>query len=226
MAPQKTYRPKRRAVRRYNKKARLSKSLDTVALGKGFPKKLIMTHKYSERTTITNTAGVINYHNMSVNSVYDPNATGSGHQPLYYDQLNVIYGRYVVIASKAKVTFFPSTLTNVPAQVCLFINDDTNVTDNVLSYVSEQPSSKVRYLPANTTDFKTLSTRFSAKKTFGKGYLNNPAYYAAPGANPTTMNYFTLAVQPYDASSNYTLNAVWEMEYTVMWCERNDVATS
>lgn len=224
MPAKKSYRRFKKTKKPRNKK--IFKSLNTVVVGRGFPKKLIMTQRYCERTTLTVTAGVLAVHNMACNSIYDPNVTGAGHQPLYHDQLTTIYGRYIVLSSKAKVTFFPSTSTSVPAQAVMFLNDDTSVTDSLVSYVNEQGSSRTKYLPAYTTDARTMTCTFSAAKTFGKGYLNNPAYYAAAGSNPTSINNFTLCVQPYDASSNYTLNAIWDIEYTVMWVDMNDVASS
>ena len=37
------------------------------------------------------------------NSLYDPDYTGTGHQPRYYDQLTPIYGRYKVLSSAITV---------------------------------------------------------------------------------------------------------------------------
>ena len=48
----------------------------------------------------------------------DPNHTGVGHQPLYFDQLMTIYNHYIVIGAKITVKFtaYPAT---IPVNVCL-----------------------------------------------------------------------------------------------------------
>lgn len=43
------------------------------------------------------------------NSINDPDFTGAGNQPYYHDQMQAIFRRYRVYASKIKVTFFPTT---------------------------------------------------------------------------------------------------------------------
>lgn len=49
---------------------------------------------------------------FNMNSLYDPNFTGSGHQPYWYDQLNNIYKKYRVLGFRVRVTFItPSTTT-------------------------------------------------------------------------------------------------------------------
>lgn len=42
---------------------------------------------------------------MAGNSIYDPDQTGTGHQPMYHDQLGDLYNNYRVMGSKIKVTF-------------------------------------------------------------------------------------------------------------------------
>ena len=42
-----------------------------------------------------------------MNSLFDPDFTGTGHQPYYFDQFATIYQRYTVIGSKLTATFTP-----------------------------------------------------------------------------------------------------------------------
>lgn len=42
---------------------------------------------------------------MRGNSLYDPDFTGTGHQPLYFDQYMALYSKYRVLGSRIKVTF-------------------------------------------------------------------------------------------------------------------------
>jgi hypothetical protein len=57
-----------------------------------------------------------------MNSLYDPDFTGSGNQPEYFDQLAALYNRYRVYGSAIKVTCIPftaGTQNNVPVNVVL-----------------------------------------------------------------------------------------------------------
>lgn len=59
--------------------------------------------KYAETFTMTTgAAGVLgSQQTMNLNCLYDPNYTGVGHQPYFYDQLTPLYKSYKVHAVKA-----------------------------------------------------------------------------------------------------------------------------
>jgi len=50
-------------------------------------------------------AGSIGKQYMRLNSLYDPDQTGTGHQTYWNTQFAQIYNRYVVLGSKMTVTF-------------------------------------------------------------------------------------------------------------------------
>lgn len=41
---------------------------------------------------------VLTYHLFRANGIFDPDVTGTGHQPLYRDQVADLYTNYTVIA--------------------------------------------------------------------------------------------------------------------------------
>lgn len=61
-----------------------------------FAPKLLTRLKYHERASLSLTGGVAQVYSFRVNSLYDPNYTGGGHQPGGYDQLTAIYNKYRV----------------------------------------------------------------------------------------------------------------------------------
>lgn len=78
----------------------------------GFPDKLRTTLKYGESVQQLLVAGTITNYVFRMNSLNDPNFSGVGHQPKYYDQFcsaNGPYLSYRVLGSKIKVTFTPVT---------------------------------------------------------------------------------------------------------------------
>lgn len=89
-----------------------------------FPDKMRCCLTYVERSVsvLVNSAAV-SRQEFSGNSLFDPNFTGTGAQPEYFDQLAALYNRYRVYGSAVQVTLLPfnsaGSQTNVPADVVL-----------------------------------------------------------------------------------------------------------
>lgn len=77
----------------------------------GFPDSLRTTLKYHQDIGISSASGAVAGNTFRANSLYDPDETGTGHQPMYFDQLAAVYGRYQVVASTIRVCFTPVTET-------------------------------------------------------------------------------------------------------------------
>lgn len=94
--PKKTFRRKPRAARR--KRAGKTTLVNTSGLSP-LPSKFVTKLKYAEAVTVTG-VGMQNYR-WRMNSLFDPNYTGGGHQPYGFDQLCgapgiALYNRYRV----------------------------------------------------------------------------------------------------------------------------------
>jgi len=65
----------------------------------GFPDRLRTNLRYS---TVIPVPAVAHYEYVfKANSLFDPDLTGVGHQPTYFDQLAAIYSQYCVLGCKA-----------------------------------------------------------------------------------------------------------------------------
>jgi len=205
------------------KKATLSRSL--VTAGKGFPTKMIMTHKYFENIDLSNVAGSTGIHNFRANSMFDPNMTGSGHQPYYTDQLGAIYNHYFILGSKITVTIAHKASTNTMSVACVYLNDDTTVTP---TYYALQEQNKARFvtLPFGSNDPFKIVCNYSAKKTFGPGTLANTSLKCSGSADCTEASVFTIACFPQDISSTQSYSLSVMIEYIALWLEVKDLASS
>lgn len=65
----------------------------------GFPKSIITKIRYCDIQTIGSNA-TPTIQNYRANSVFDPDQTGIGHQPMHFDTYATIYNRYRVLGSK------------------------------------------------------------------------------------------------------------------------------
>lgn len=89
---------------------------------------------YEEQLGLT--SGLFTNYRFSANGVYDPNITGSGHQPRGFDQLMALYDHCTVIGSKI-TCHFTNTSATVTGVVSILVSDNT------LSFVT--PSDVLEY---------------------------------------------------------------------------------
>jgi hypothetical protein len=74
--------------------------------------------RYSQRIVINNNIGLPNSYLFVGNSVFDPDFSGTGSQPLGFDQLAGLYSRYRVLGSTITVDMMtPSAGTNQSASI-------------------------------------------------------------------------------------------------------------
>lgn len=153
MATKKNYRRKRvkrRGGKRYHKKKGYTMK---VMKGVGFiSPRLITRMKYTDNVTISTLPTVTSSYEFRLNSVYDPNYTGSGHQPYGFDQLAALYSRYRVFATKWIIQIPPTS--DVLHMAVLPVNGATTITS--FTQVAEYPKAMVKSCSAatNTTYFK------------------------------------------------------------------------
>jgi len=205
-------------------KKRTTQQLNKVIIGKGFPKIMQMTHKYTEIVTLACPAGVPYVYNFSTNSIYDPNVTGGGHQPIYSDNMKLLYNTYRVIGSKIKFRFMQTAVNNLPFTCCLLVNEDTTLASNDPVIMSEQTGSTLKFLQPQDAGM-TMTKGWSLKKTAGALATDN-TYSGTTGTNPVRQNYFTLIVQPTDQVSTQSVIVYADVQYITQWTQVIDVAAS
>lgn len=104
-----------RAFRKRRRKAGRYKGLPYKqrpgASGHPLGKQFYTTLRYNESHSFAtaSTAGFATSYRFNLNSLYDPNETGLGHQPRGYDQLMALYNKYCVVAAKISVTIVPDS---------------------------------------------------------------------------------------------------------------------
>lgn len=154
-----------------------------------------------------NTGGNVSSHVFSANSLYDPDYTGIGHQPHYFDQCMAIYDHYTVY--KAKITIYGENNVNNTAMITsLRIGDDATLI-SLPNDVAEQTGSKWIYVsscPAST-DNKTkwsLSKTVNVPKFFTKtkkDLINDAIFRGAAATSPAEQVYFIIDQWAVDQAS-------------------------
>lgn len=102
--PKRNQKKKKNVVIRYRKQP--------ILLG-GFPASKMVKLRYSQEISINPISNSYAQHVFRANSVYDPDYTTTGHQPLYYDQWATNYTRSTVVGSKITIQWVPQSNVNL-----------------------------------------------------------------------------------------------------------------
>jgi len=198
---------------------------DIARLGKGFPKRLEMTHRYVDTIAMTSTVGAQQRYIFSANGMYDPNISSAGHQPYYFDQVGALYNHYCVIKSKIKITCNLANSSQPSAFITLAGNDDTTVTNQTFTGQAEMPETNYGIL-SNNTSTVVLYQYFDARKTFGGDPEADSELFGSVGGNPAEQWYWIIGVVEQSYSLTTVVNIVADIEYTAVWDELKDVVVS
>ena len=189
-----------RRRRPYGKRRRLFKrrgrrsSPRTVFL-KSIPDRLFCTLKYNDRITLNQAStGQIAFHGFRLNSLHDPDYTGVGHQPLYYDQLvnslegNGLYHKYRVHACSWSLRIVNSD-SNTEHSICVVPITHGNAISAAQDFdaICEAPYAQRRTLSVNSSGANQAVIKGSCKikKLEGISSLNYSGNYTAVyGSNP------------------------------------------
>lgn len=139
--------------------------------------------KYFDVSTVT--TGFTKLQQYRANSLYDPDLTGVGHQPMGYDQLKILYNRYRVDAVHYTIT----VSNRVSEQLIIGVLPTNGATPSTLGEALEQPRTKFMALAPNGSgdSTKTLSGWISLKDVAaasGSMYKNDDRYQSGVDANP------------------------------------------
>ena len=191
--------------------------------GFGFPEKIQIKHRYVENIGFNAAAGALSVQQFRANGMYDPNVTGTGHQPLYFDQLSAIYDHFTVLKSYIKVT--ASTSSTTPQIVNIFLNDDSTITPASVESRMEQSSGK-SMLISQGSGTSSVYLAFDAKKVFGGSVLGNDNLQGTGSADPTEQSLFTITCQAQDTGVATLVYTICEIVYVAVWDEVRDIAGS
>lgn len=204
--------------------AQLSRQLATVDFGGGFPKRARMRHKYAETVLLTSTTGAISNYLFRCNGMFDPNFTGTGHQPMYFDQMGNIWNYYIVLSSKISVTFAVADGSAANMSCNLWLNDDGTVVASNVDTIREYPETKFGTVTQDAT--LTLKSNFNLKSRYGNNNESAAQYSADISNNPLELANYVISVQSTDALVTNEVTAQVVIEYDAVWYEIRDLAQS
>jgi len=185
------------------------------------PERYICKMKYSDTFQITAAGGSL--YRFNLNSIYDPNRTGTGHQPYGRDQLATLYNRYRVFKCAYAITFFNSTntlrLAAVPANIELGLGTVSEAVENPLAKWGTQTAGGSVKVVSGTVYLPSLVGRTKGQ------YLADDRYQAQMAESPAEAAILNVIAQAI-TDVGVTVDCTISLTYHVECFDRNSLAQS
>lgn len=165
-------------------------------------------------------------HVFCANGLYDTDVTGTGHQPLGFDQFMLLYDHYVVIG--AKITVFVDNKWTSPMTVGIAVMDDATTLSNHRYWEYDETVMKMLGSTNGERRIQTISAQVNPNKFLG---IFNPMSEAKvegdDAANPTDKVFFHVFAGTVDGSA-VTTNPRFaaRLEFQVVFKEPKQLAKS
>lgn len=186
-----------------------------------FAQRYICKMKYSDSVQVTGPglAGLAAFR-FNLNSIFDPNQTGTGHQPYGHDTLSILYNRYRVISCKYVISAIATGGTSgnqYSIVAALPANESVNVTGGInevqenprCNFITQAPSAALKVLKG-TVHLPSLMGRTKSQ------YMADDRYQATYGTSPNEfaiLNVYAGLLNGAAETSSMQLNVM--LEYTV-----------
>lgn len=215
-----TRRPRRKMNRRRGKRTTIS----SLAGSSVRPDRLLVRLPYQDSFILNSlTAGVCVNQVMNMNSIFDPDRTGIGHQPLGYNQWSNFYRKYKVHKVAYNVTFTQfndyGTQADYGARVGVLLQNGVPPNTFTDQSIFEQPH--LRFGAVGTTQgssSKTFKGMAGCARVAGRPnilYLADDKYQANFGYNPSEFITLSLVAGPNYKFSQVKVVAVVRLVYYV-----------
>lgn len=184
----------------------------------GIPKILVANMRYCQTISLNpSIATPLASYIFRCNNIYDPDQSGTGHQPYLHDWYQEIYNHYQVLKSRIKCEFIAGASTPAASNctIGIAVSDDTTV-ETDLNAVREQRGAKMKLLCSNES--RVVTHGYNGYKMYGRDNMSKTR--ALFGAAPEEEAYWHIFVLPTDLAVD--LGAVQvqvTIDYTVRMTE-------
>jgi len=176
--------------------------------------------RYQESLNLTGSASNVYAYVYSANGCYDPNITGTGHQPMGFDQMMLLYDHYTVANAYLQVQAANTTANLIKFGIMVSgdpagysTNYQQNIENGQIVYATLEPAG----VPGNIC---TLRQRANIAALSGtQQVLDSHDLRGDAGSNPAEQTYFLLLIwNPQNATVPTALLDVI-LEYDVVFTE-------
>jgi len=164
---------------------------------------------------------------FSCNGLFDPDVTGTGHQPRGFDQLMLFYDHYVVKRAKLTARLYNNS-TAVPSQVFVTVRDNSVPSSSYLDYL-ESSITKTAQLGVEgaSNGTKTITYSVDVGNFLGRrDPLSDPQLKGSNAANPTEGCSFHIGAFSPDLFTSSAVSLIASIQYELYLIEPKIVPIS
>lgn len=181
--------------------------------------------RYRQKIALT-ASTTFQYNVFRLNSVYDPDYTGVGGQPMGFDQLAGLYNKFTVYGCKARITCtqagsIPTTCVMAPQKVVTYGSATPDELQERRLSVSKHCTTE---RPVTLTRYYPMSGLFGIPK---KDIIGDEGDFAgSSSASPAKNFYLLVGQQPVDSTSGTIVYFDIELTYYLKAFENKALARS
>jgi len=192
----------------------------------GFPSVQRVVLTFESQHTLNPGAAVAQY-TFRGNSLYDPDYTGAGQQPRYYDTYSTVYGKYRVFGSRMTIDIINGSPSAAVSMAVLPWTDVVTFTS--WSQVAELPEARVTTMvPIASRVSKRLfhAAKTSAVCGLRSRQVMDEDWGASVGSNPLQIWYWNVCVASVDGTTNVAVSFRVRIEFDCEFYDRIDPGLS
>lgn len=191
------------------------------------PDRAFIKLKYNTLSQL-NYSGTLTAIQFRMNSLFDPDYSGIGHQPYGYDQWAQFYNRYRVYGCAYRITL-SNTSTADQVEVLVQHRPNSLLSGN-FETGTEAPYKTLRILPVEGSARPvTIKGYHNCSKIYGiskKQYQAEQDFAALINFNPPNVTFLNIYIQNQSVLTNATVIARVELTYFAEFYERKTLAQS
>lgn len=227
---------RRNVLTRYRRVLQKGNSRSMAWHNSPFPLEMYTQFTYTDNISITSTIGAPYNYFFSTNSLFDPNVTGIGIQPRFYDTLvganntNAPYQYYRVLTSKITVEAIDlSDTINARGYVGvgLFSGNQTGVA--TLAELRARSDYKMKYMGVYSggKELCRISRKCKNKDLFGiKDMKDDEETASLYNTSPSKLGRWCISYVPFNETSTVAIHCLVKITYYTQLFSRNDVQDS
>lgn len=211
-----------RTMRRKVRKGRARRRLTVRALN-AFPTTMTTRHRYVE--TVLVPVGASSYLASSYafrpNSMFDPNSTGTGHQPNNRDNMALVYEQYTVLSSKISVAFPPSSQSYLGVVRFDTQLGSTSSVEEILENPNLTQGNRILSDVGDKTKIARCSYNAKRQSCRGSNPLSDDNALTAVGSNPGYAHGFIINTMPVALANTVPAIPIRvQIDYICCWSSR------
>lgn len=171
---------------------------------------------YAEKITLLEaSANVGSSYFFSLNSLFDPNSSGVGAQPVGFDQLSAMYGQFRVWKVRVRLSF-DNPFTTSSAMYSTFATFQPVVPANPSAWLCQPFGISKMVSPLGGASSCVLERSYSIPAVLGltkTQYQSDMDFVGTPSGNPTRQAYLMVGAQSTTAGAVGGSNVYVQIEY-------------